>query len=62
MGLVEETKNSIPILETSHSRTGCDDCAGAIGGGDYGKVNWEAIFALQETEKSAKKRRHMGEA
>ena len=46
MGLIEEGQNSVAVLETSHAGTGCDNCAGAIGGGDDGEVNWKAIFAL----------------
>ena len=46
MGLIEEGQNSVAILETSNARTCCDNCAGAIGGGDDREVNWKAIFAL----------------
>lgn len=50
MGLIEESQNPVAVLETSHAGTSCDDSAGAIGGGNDGKVNWEAIFALLKTD------------
>ena len=62
MGLIEEGQNSVSVFETSHAGTSCDDCAGTIGSGDYGKVNWEAIFALQETDEPAQEGRHTGGA
>ena len=62
MGLIEEGQNSVAGLETSHAGTGCDDCAGAIGGWDDRKVNWEAIFALWETDEPSLEGRHMGKA
>lgn len=62
MGLIKEGQNSVAVLETSHAGTGCDDCAGAIRGRDDGKVNWEAIFALQKTDEPLVEGTHMDEA
>ena len=62
MGLIEEGQNSVPTFKTSDTGTSCDDCAGAIGSGDDGKVNWEAIFALQETDEPGQEGRHTGGA
>ena len=62
MGLIEEGQDSVAVLETSHAWTGCDNCAGAIGGGYDGEVNWKAIFALLRSHEPMLDRTHMGGA
>lgn len=46
VGLVEEGEDSVAFLEAGHAGAGGDDGAGAVGGGDYGDVDGEGIFAL----------------
>jgi len=46
MGLVEERENGVTFLKTSDARSSGYHGAGAIGGGDYGEVDWERVFAL----------------
>lgn len=46
MGLVEEGENGVTLLKTSDARSSGYNGASAIGGRDYGKVDWERVFAL----------------
>ena len=47
MALIEKRKNFVAFLPSGYARSGCLDCACAIGGGDNAVSLWEWVPALQ---------------
>jgi hypothetical protein len=49
MQLVEYSNDLVSLLELIYLRSDLDDLAGSVGSGDDGEVEWEGVFALDNS-------------